>query len=485
MDEAERYAPGRRELALALVLTAVGLVARLSQFDLYTAYWADETHQYLEQAFRLLTGHGLIPWEYVDGLRSRFLPLLLAGPMALGHAAGGAEGGILAARLVAALFALAMLPAGWAIGRISSTRHALAALGAMALWFEIVVWSVHVLTETLSITAFLIAAALMMRSKTRRATAVAGAMLALGVIFRFQHGPAAILLAALLLGADWPRWRALALGAVPIVAASSLVDILFGQWPFEWVWQNFAHTIFGGRGAAFGHQPAGWYFTVIASNWRWALPLILVGLIGAPSAYKPLIWTAVANIFVHMAIGHKEYRYIALSQTLFVLVAAIGWVSVMERWWPGERARRWSPAFVVTAIAALSLSLAAREPDEWESIRESTMGRLANQAAKDPQVCAIAFMGSDVWQVTRHVMDRQMPLYLFSKYRFDAPNGPEGPAFNTVIAPSGTPIDGYAQVACNGDGQHRQCLYRRPGGCTVNHAGELHEIQRYRRSKSL
>ncbi len=485
MVQGESNAPGRRDLVLILMLFVAGLAARISQFDLYTAYWADETHQYLEQAFRILTGFGLIPWEYVDGLRSRVLPLLLAGPMALGHASGGAEGGILAARLVAALFALSMLPAGWAIGRTSSSRHAVAALGAMALWFEIVVWSVHVLTETMSVTALLIAAALLMRSRTPGASAGAGAMLALSVIFRIQYGPAVIVLAGLLLGTAWRGWRALILGALPIVAASSLIDMAFGQWPFEWVWQNFSHTIFGWRGAAFGHQPPGWYFGTIGSNWLWALPLILIGLVGAPAAYKPLIWTAVANLAVHMFLGNKEYRYVALTQTLFVLVAAIGWISLIERWWPGERARRWSAASVVAAVAVLSFSLAAREPEQWESIRESTMGRLANQAAKDPKVCAIAFLGDDIWQATRHVMDRQVPLYLFDEHRLDAPNGVEGPAFNTVIAPAGTSLPDFAQVACNGDGKYRQCLYRRPGGCTVNAASERHEIQRYRRSKSL
>ena len=82
-------------------------------------------------------------------------------------------------------------------------------------------------------------------------------------------------------------------------------------------------------------------------------------------------------------------------------------------------------------------------------------------------------------------MDRQVPLYLFDEHRLDAPNAAEGSAFNTVIAPAGTPLHGYAQVACNGDGDYRQCLYRRAGSCTVNAASERHEIQRYRRSKSL
>ena len=43
--------------------------------------WPDETFQYLEPAHRLAFGSGVITWEFLDGVRSWFLPGILAGVM--------------------------------------------------------------------------------------------------------------------------------------------------------------------------------------------------------------------------------------------------------------------------------------------------------------------------------------------------------------------------------------------------------------------
>ena len=477
-----------RESAVAGTLVAVGCALRLSQVDLYTAYWPDETHQYLEQAYRLLTGSGLVPWEYVAGLRSWVLPLLLAGPMALGTAIGGAAGGIFAARALVFVVALAMMPAAFAIGRTISRGHALAALSAVALWFEIVTWSAHVLTETLSITAFLVAAALLMTQRGGRATATAGALLAFAAIMRVQHVPALGLFALLLLQRDGTRWRALILGALPVVAVSSAVDLSFGQWPFEWIWQNYAHTVAGDRGAAFGEQPAAWYFAAMSEHWLVALPVLLFGIAKAPATMRPLIWAALANIAAHMMIGHKEYRYIALSLVVIVMVGAIGWVSMLR----ATRARRIAVPLVVAGIGVLSLGLALRGPEDLDSIRGSTMPRLEALAVDDPRTCGIAGIGPGVWAMTRHVMDRQVPLYLFNGAKVAAAGGAAGAGFNRVIAsaPLGSiaglaPPDYRPTGACNGAGADRVCLYQRAGSCAVIAAGAPYEIQRYRRERGL
>lgn len=478
----------KREAAAAGALIAIGCALRLSQVDLYTAYWPDETHQYLEQAYRLLTGSGLVPWEYVAGLRSWLLPLLLAGPMALGHAIDGAAGGIFAARALVFVAALAMMPASYAIGRRVSRGHGIAALCAVALWFEIVTWSAHVLTETISITAFLVAAALLITRSGARATAMAGALLAFAAIMRVQHGPAVGLLALLILKGDWARWRALVLGALPVVAVSSAVDLGFGQWPFEWIWQNYAHTVAGDRGAAFGEQPALWYFTAMGAHWLVALPLLLFGVAKAPATMRPLIWAALVNIAAHMMIGHKEYRYIALSLVVIVMVGAIGWVTVLRE----TKARRIAAPLVMAGVGALSLGLALRGPEDLDSIEGSTMPRLEALAVHDPSTCGIAGIGPGVWAMTRHVMNRQVPLYLFNGDKVAAASGAAGAGFNRVIASA--PGPGFAGLAppayrpigaCNGEGIDRVCLYQRAGGCAASAAGAPFEIQRYRRERGL
>lgn len=480
----ERMRQWPREYLVAVVaVSAIGIGLRLSQFGLYSAYWPDETHQYLEQAFRLLTGHGLVPWEYVDGLRSRLFPLILAGPMAIGRALGGAEGGLIGARAPIFLFALAMLPAAWKIGRVASPAHALAALGAIALWFEIVTWSAHVLSETMSITAFLVAAAVLMGKAGRQATFWAGALLAFGAIMRIQHGPAFAIFALAMLQLDMRRWGVLLLGALPVLAIGSAVDVAFGQWPFEWVWQNYVHTIAGNRGALFGEAPSFWYLGEIWTHWLWALPFILLGLVSAPAPYRPLILTALANLIVHMLIGHKEYRYIALSLTLFVMIGAIGWVSRLEEA-KSSTIRARAAAIVIGGTALLSLSLALRGPEDLDLVRRSTMGKLQNVAGRDPALCGLAAVGPDIWSITRHPMDRQVDIYLF-KQPGPAVTGPAGSAYNQIIAPPDVPLPGYVRGRCNGEGEYRYCLFKRPGGCSPSAEAAPQEVQRYRRDRGL
>jgi phosphatidylinositol glycan class B len=469
----------RGELAAVAALSIIAIVLRLSQVGLYSAYWPDETHQYLEQAFRLLTGHGLVPWEYVDGLRSRLLPLILAGPMAAGRALGGAEGGLIASRALIFLFALAMLPAAWKIGRLTSPAHAIAALGAVGLWFEIVTWSAHVLTETISITSFVVAAALLMGKSGRQATFWAGVLLAFGAIMRIQHAPAFAIFALAMLQLDIRRWGFLLLGALPVLAISSAVDVAFGQWPFEWVWQNYVHTIAGTRGTFFGESPSFWYLGEFWTHWLLALPVILWGAIAAPAVYRPLILTALANLIVHMLIGHKEYRYIALSLSLFVMLGAMGWVSRLELA-KSKAIRDRAAAIVVVGTAILSLSLAIRGPEDLDLVRRSTMGKLQNVAGRDPQLCGLGAVGPDVWSITRHPMDRQVDIYI-SKQPERLLTAPAMGAFNQLIAPPDLSPSRYAKGQCNGLGEYRYCLFKRPGGCAPSAAAAPFEVQRYRR----
>ena len=76
---------GRLHYALIATILLVAVVLRILAFSPYAIHHPDEAVQYLEQAHRLAFGSGLVPWEYRFGMRSWLLPVLLAGPMALGE----------------------------------------------------------------------------------------------------------------------------------------------------------------------------------------------------------------------------------------------------------------------------------------------------------------------------------------------------------------------------------------------------------------
>ena len=67
-------------------LLALAVALRAMNFSVFAMHHPDEVLQYLEPAYRLLTGDGIVTWEYRYGMRSWLLPWLLAGGMALGNA---------------------------------------------------------------------------------------------------------------------------------------------------------------------------------------------------------------------------------------------------------------------------------------------------------------------------------------------------------------------------------------------------------------
>ncbi|MEO5641299.1 MAG: mannosyltransferase, partial [Sphingomicrobium sp.] len=94
-----------RRLFWAILVVAIAL--RALAFNPYSAHHPDETIQYLEQAHRLDFGYGIVPWEFRYFIRSWLIPLLLAGPMALGERIDpGGTLYLILPRLLVALFNL-------------------------------------------------------------------------------------------------------------------------------------------------------------------------------------------------------------------------------------------------------------------------------------------------------------------------------------------------------------------------------------------
>src|SRR5512139_906399 len=242
---------GERIWFWALLVLAVML--RALNFNAFAMHHPDEVLPYLEPAYRLLTGAGIVTWEYRYGMRGSLLPWLLAGPMALGQLAGGsALSGIIAARIAGAAIGLIPGVAAWHLGRRSSTTHGIVAMAVMAVWYEQIVFSTHFLTESLATSLFIGAAALVSREEGRLRIMAGGALLAFAVVFRFHYAIAAGLFVLLALANDWKRWGWLIAGALPVIVLSGIVDLVMGQWPFEWIWTNVHLNVIEGRSARFG-----------------------------------------------------------------------------------------------------------------------------------------------------------------------------------------------------------------------------------------
>ncbi|HEY0269814.1 MAG TPA: hypothetical protein VGC10_02360 [Sphingomonas sp.] len=464
-----------RRHALALIV-GLGLAIRLMLLVTPRSYFPDEIFQYLEPAHRLVFGKGVVPWEYRYGIRSWLVPLALSAPMRLGAWIAPDGGGyLIAAKLALVLLSLLAIVAAAAIGARMSRPHACFAAFVVAIWSECALFATQALTETIAVSIFLAGAALLYeRRDTPVRLAAAGALLALAIVIRFQYGPAIGLFALLACGRDLRRWLWLSAGGIVVLVACGAVDLAMGQAPYGWIVENFRQNIVHGRSHMWTDGPF-FYPIAIAASWSlWLLPIWYCARL-ATQRYPALLACALANIAVHTLIAHKEYRYILLSTTIIVLLAAIGTVDAMDMLAARRgiaRARLLGLAALGWVVASLTVTMLAYPARTW-AMATPGLETFAYLRAQ-PKLCGVALTGTD-WTDTGGYayLHRDVPLYIS-----DSPLGgaawirANGAGFDTVIAPiaeAGRMPAPYALDRCFTAGgrfaANTICVYRRPGPC--------------------
>lgn len=471
-----------RRAAPFLLIVALAIAARVAAFSPFAIHHPDEALQYLDQAHRLVFGTGLVPWEYRVEMRSWLVPLLLAGPMALGRMLAPESLLYLTlARGAAALFAFAPVIAAWAVGRRFSRAHGLVAMAVIAVWYESVYFSVHVLTEPLAVAAFLSAAAIAVRDTSRGRLIASGGLLMLAAILRLQYAPAIAAFALVTFGMRWRDWMWLAAGGAVIAAASSAVDLAMGQWPFAWAWANIEQNVLAGKAAQFGEFGVEAYAQMLWLHWQVAIvPILWCAVLGARRS-PALAVAALVNLAVHLAIGHKEYRFILLSGQITILLAAIGSVDLVER----LRGRVPVRAAIATLIASWTIASAALAASAVADLgwhRFESGNRLAREAALRP-VCGVALVDGNYWATGGQTYLDRIPLYYVlgrdaaaERAQFAA----TAQAYDAIIAAPGrgTIPNNYRRLDCSGEGSERLCLAVRDGGCRHDAASDARLMQR-------
>lgn len=454
------------ELAAVLLFAAV---LRCAMLLVPITHHPDEIYQYWEPAHRLLTGDGIVAWEWREGIRGWLLPTLLAVPMALGRWIGfSAE--LLLPRLTVIALSLTIVHTAWRLGAARSREHALVASIAAACWYSLLCFAPRTLSEPVA-TALLFPAALWLAdpASSPRRLGAAGALLALAIVARPHYAPAAAVLALVALGRRLPRAAtALVLGAMLALAAGGLADMAQGQQPLAWIANNVLVNVIQDRASGFGVEPPSFYLSRWLHAWSWWTPVVLAGLMLGWRASPALAAAAVVNLIVHMLIGHKEPRFIFFSEAAVIVLAAIGTVEI------GRRLRLGWPTVAAFWIAASVLL--AFKGDERFLWRAGRPGHLATQALRsDPQACGLALVDTSYTDVPgRSHLPPGLPVAQFA--RSDpamggrAPAvafGPYAPAFNRVLTKAETRLPGYRDVLCANDHWDRLCLRARPGGCTA------------------
>ncbi|KQM22143.1 hypothetical protein [Novosphingobium sp. Leaf2] len=455
----------------AIVALAVGL--RLAQLSIFDISHSDELMQYLEQANRIATGHGIVPWEWRFGLRNALVPQMLSVPLVIGHAlAPGTLPGVWAARLLFATLTLLALPAAWRLGALTGRVHALLALFVVGVWWESVLYSDLLLSESLGAALMLMGGALLLDARTRtRGLALAGLLVGLAVLVRLQYGVFGVVLTCGALRLNMARWRPFLAGALAAGGIGALSDLAAGLTPFSWIWVNLQMNIGEGRAGRFGTAGPLAYLAMLRDHLWPFMPLVLIGAVAAGTRYRPLLYAALVNVAVHSLIAHKEYRFIWISTLTFLLLAGIGSAHLAQRLARGRGAGAGIVAAIAMMLAWAGMSAWSAQLTGGASAYRggSAVPRLANRAAADPKVCAIAVDYEYKGHIVPTLLARPLPLLLIPRAisRESAPMPPAlAASVNALVLqrlPAGA--QGYRQVACGTLGDERPCLFVRAGIC--------------------
>jgi hypothetical protein len=466
--------------------------------------WPDETFQYLEPAHRLVFGSGVITWEFLDGIRSWFLPGILAGLIWLvSRVVPDPAAYVMAARLlcVAASMAIPFVGYRLAARRLGPAAGLLAGL-LCALSSETVYFSPVIMTEPLATDAALLAIwfgdAPAPSSATRRRLLAAGLLFGLAVSLRWQYAPV-LALAALAQHARRPRELALvaAAGLAVVVPVLGGLDAITWGVPFQSVWLNYVRNAAQGVSGAMGTEAWFFYPAYYFVAWGAAAGLLaicaLIGMARAPV----LAVLAVGTLALHSLAPHKELRFVFLATACMPILIGLGAAGLLRRISTLRPLRIGAPvagamALAVSAVTAVATVRQATPADAWHRTRSLLQ---ATAVARDvPGACGLAIRRARVYETGGYTYwHRDAPIYFEtwelsqtlenSAFRMrldsvlDGRAVPQVPAdalaaasdrYNVLVAPPGDRPAGFTEQACFGTGtkdDKAYCVSARPGGC--------------------
>ncbi len=488
---APRRARSVRLASLTILLLAAA--ARVwSAWSDQSIYWPDEIYQSIEQAHRLVYGYGLVPWEFQQGARSWLFPGALAALLELGRALGvqTATGIVHLCRVTMALAAVGALALSMRLARrLADDRAALVAgaLGA-ALPIKLALES-RVMSEVAS-EPLLAGAALLTLRTSRRAAAIAGALVSAACFLRYQNGLAAVGLLALYLAAR--RWReagAYAIAGVAVALAGGALDWATWGTPFHSFTAYVRYNLVEGQSAIYGVSGPAFYLRAL---WSSSGPAILVvGVLFAWAVIGPaLAWRRsrfaerqgaglglVVVLFVAgpSAVAHKELRFVLPILPVALAVAGAGAAALLQR---VAEARRTAVAGLLATALGLALLVSASQltfgrlgMHEGESDAERApwharegVQRALWAAGEQPAICGLLVVGiRPAWTGGYSYLHADVPIYgeLFPEV-FAAANFIIGPEAGRPPAPFErlAAFDGWA-------------LSGRPGPCAPAAGREL------------
>ncbi|EIZ80214.1 Alg9-like mannosyltransferase [Novosphingobium sp. Rr 2-17] len=450
----------------------------------------DEIWQYVEPAWGWATGRWIQTWEFHVGLRGWLVPMVFRPIMGMGLALGlGGAGTLALLRLILAMLALVVPYTFWRLGKAISPIHGLIAAWVGAIWPEIFYFAARSSGENLATIAIFAAIlaiydpprtdAPQRAGRERARLAWIGLCLALGFIIRFQYLPAIGLLAlASVYKSPVRRSPWVLLGGLVGLGLGAAADLIASQPPLGWLLTNFNMNFSQNRSAFFGTKPIWWYGQQIGLTWSVGALLFVPAIVVSARRYPMLLVVALVTLFTHSLIPHKEYRFILLAQLLFIFMAAIGSLDLVNAAAARWKVRPIRPARVMGALAAIWLAFAVLTSVTKPFIKNWGNGRgIASAlavAGRDPGLCGIAVYRARAHPIASYaLLGRNVPILLIDGPQARLTAAENAGQFNSIFAPRSVEGDlpkEFHLAECQSPNKPPKsqyyCVFKRAGSCT-------------------
>jgi len=366
-----------REFRRSLLI--LGAVILVTAWFSVLFYFPDEHYQVLEfMSYRLgITPASELPWEFSARIRPWFQPLLyflIAKPLLL---LGVRDMFTIAfvLRLATGLFSLAALAmfARAVLPTIAGDEEKRAFVRYLPLFGFLPYLFVRTSSETLSAAWFALGLALAMDRRTPARLALAGLCCGLAFESRYQTALLGAGLLAWLVVVARTRLAALAAfigGGLAALALGTLADRWgYGAWVFP-PYDYFQVNIVQGVAArTFGREPVFAYLYLLPAQLFFAITLVLMAAMLAMwlrNPRHPVAWATLPFVLAHMAVAHKEARFLFPLAILATAFPVLGF-SPRLALWRGRFTRIWGwrtswAAKTVTAISLLGMGYFAFYP---------------------------------------------------------------------------------------------------------------------------
>lgn len=427
-----------QELAARVVFfgsLAVGLLLRAHLvFTDDGINWPDEIYQSFEPAHRLVFGHGLVAWEFLEGARTWAVPGFVAVWLSLCKLVGADSPSTYIA-VVKLVFCLLSVLAAVGVYRLarglgareleSAVASATWSLCAFALYF-----SARAMSENLAAVLLVWGLAMVLGEGAAREGRITGAsLLGLATLARLQSGVVCVVVLVVLISrfkrTGWKpvlevfgvlvAW-ALVYGAWDAAAWHSLPSAKAGGF-FHSAVIYYRYNIVENRGAGWGTAPWSYYFVYLYRTMPGvALALGLSTLVSLKRGW-PVVLTLAAFLALHLFVAHKELRFIVPVIPLACALPALA-LSLIPR----EPARLGLIALGLCVVVSawnhpsLTMGDVGSYPERADSSAWDDFGpvnRLLLAASRQGDVCGLRIDAAHLaWTGGSTYLHAKAPLYM-------------------------------------------------------------------------